>query len=426
MRDLLLAAILAGLVPMSLFRPWVGVLTWVWVSLMSPHLQAFGFMAGKPIAMLVGVATLAGIVFSKDPRRMSWSPPVVLLLLFTGWMAIVYPFSLVNTSDNLGQLEKVFKINFMTLVAVMVLHTRRQVDYLIAVVVVSLGFFGVKGGLFTLLTGGSFRVRGEGGFIGGNNEVGLALIMTVPLIYYLILITQRVWWRRGLWAMAVLNVIAALGTQSRGALLGILAMTTAFLIRSPKRAQLIIPIVVLTGFVLVFMPESWWQRMDTISSYNEDASALGRINAWMLAFNVARSNLFGGGFTLETDAIFAQYAPNPHFIAVAHSIYFQVLGQLGFIGLAIYLAFWASVLKTGRWVARNAWTPDDVALARMIEVSLIGFAVGGAFLNLAYFDGPYYLMVALVVMRYKLMGNAPRPAVLPETTASPTRNARIS
>jgi hypothetical protein len=42
------------------------------------------------------------------------------------------------------------------------------------------------------------------------------------------------------------------------------------------------------------------------------------------------------------------------------------------------------------------WAND---LARMIKVSLVGFAVGGTFLNMQYFEMPYFLMVALVGMR---------------------------
>ena len=411
MRDIALALILVVLVPMCVKHPWIGIMTWIWVSLMSPHLQTFGFMFGMPVAMLVGGATLLGVLVTKDPRRMTMNPPVALLMMFTLWMVITYFFSLVNTSENLDQLDKVLKINLMTLVAIYVISTRRQVDFVIGVLVLSLAFFGVKGGIFTILTGGGFRVRGEGGFIAGNNEVGLALIMTIPLIYYLILITQRRTLRWGLWAVALLNVVAVLGTQSRGALLGILAMTMAFVLRSPKPWRLFLPIAGVISFVLMFMPESWWQRMDTISNYQADESAMGRINAWSMAFNIAKSNFFGGGFYLETDQVFSLYAPNPNFIAVAHSIYFQVLGQHGFIGLLLYLAFWVSVIATGWWVGRNARTPNDLALARMIEISLVGFAAGGAFLNLAYFDGPYYLMVALVVLRYKLMGNEPKPYV---------------
>jgi len=409
MRDIALALVLAVLLPMALRHPWIGVMSWIWVSLMVPHALAYGFMVGKPVAMMTGGVTLLGLLISTDPKRLPFVAPVMLLILFSLWMVVTYFFSLVPSPDNLAQLDKVLKINLFTLVTILAIHTRKQVDILIAVVAFSVAFYGIKGGIFTIATGGEFRVRGEGGFLHGNNEIGLGMVMTVPLLYYFVLTQTNKWIKRALWVSIALTVAATLGTQSRGALLGLAAMTTAFILRSPHKLRLIVPIVIGLAFVLTFMPESWWERMGTISNYQQDESAMGRINAWTLAFNVATSNFFGAGFTLETDDIFQRYAPNPAFIAVAHSIYFQVLGQHGFVGLGLYLFFWIAVLWNCRWLARNARDGADLALARMIEISLIGFAVGGAFLNLAYFDGPYYLMAALVIVRHKILNNVPRP-----------------
>lgn len=419
MRDIVLALTLAVLLPMAVMHPWIGVMSWVWVSLMVPHALAYGFMVSKPVAMMTGGATLLGLVVSRDPKKLPFVVPVVLLIMFSLWMVVTYFFSLVPSSDNLAQLDKVLKINLFTLVTILAIHTRKQVDILIAVVAFSVAFYGIKGGVFTILTGGGFRVRGEGGFLHGNNEIGLGMVMTVPLLYYFLLTQPNKWIKRALWASIGLTVVATLGTQSRGALLGIAAMTTAFILRSPRKLRLVMPIFVGLIFVLAFMPDSWWERMGTISNYEQDESAMGRLNAWALAFNVASANLFGGGFTLETNDIFQRYAPNPNFIAVAHSIYFQVLGHHGFIGLGLYLSFWISVFWNCRWLARHARDSADLALARMIEISLVGFAVGGAFLNLAYFDGPYYLMAALVIVRHKILNNQPRPREL-AAAAMPT------
>lgn len=405
MRDIALALVLAVLTPLGVLHPWIGVMLWSWVSLMSPHRMAYGFMYDAPVAMLTGVVTLVGLVFSKDPKRLPLAAPLVWLGVFGAWMLICYPFSLVSTSYNWDQIDKVFKIYLMTFVAVAVIHTRRQVDWLVGVCAFSVAFFGIKGGIYTLLGGGEGRVRGYGGFIAGNNEIALALIMIVPLIYYFVTIMPRRSVKVALWGALALCVVAALGTHSRGGLLGVLGMGFAFLARSQRRLRIILPVIVLAGFIIVFMPESWWARMSTIKSYDTDESAMGRINAWTVAFNVAKENFFGGGFYLEDESIFGRYAPNPDFIAVAHSIYFQVLGQHGFVGLLLFLGFWFSAWRSCRWIAKNATSAEDQTLARMIEVSFAGFAVGGAFLNLAYFDGPYYLMAALVIIRYKLMNN---------------------
>ena len=419
MRDIVLAIVMAIITPLGLVHPWMGIMSWAFVSLASPHRQTYSYMYDAPVAMLTGVATLLGLVISKDPKRLVFRGPVVWLLLFTIWMLITFPFSLEQVPDNAEQLSKVMKIMLMNFVALTVLFARRQVDVLVAVSALSLGIYGVKGGLFTVLTGGSFRVQGLGGFLAGNNEMAVALIMTVPLLYYLTTITTRRWLRLGLFGAMFFTCVAAVGSQSRGALLAIVAMGAAFVYRSPNRSKALLPLLAIAVFIPFFMPESWWNRMDTIGTYEQDASAMGRINAWHLAWNVATHNFFGGGFFLESDAIFARYAPEPTDIHVAHSIYFQVLGQHGFVGLFLFVGMWIATWRTCRWVSKNAWSAKDQMLARMIEVSLFGYAVGGAFLNLAYYDGPYYLLIALVVIRYKLLNDKPgdtTPAV-PEEPA---------
>lgn len=261
------------------------------------------------------------------------------------------------------------------------------------------------------------RIFGPHGFIAGNNEIGLALVMTIPLLYYLQTQAPRKWIGHLMWVAIFLSAVSAVSTHSRGALLAISAMGLAFFIRSPKRGRLVLPILATLFFIVWFMPDAWWDRMDTIATYQEDESAMGRINAWILAWNVATHHFFGGGFYLESAETFLRFAPDPNFIAVAHSIYFQVLGQHGFVGLFLFLVFWISTWRTGNWIYKHSSSLADKTLVRCIEISLVGYAVGGAFLNLAYFDGPYYLMAAMVILRYKIMNNQPMPVVHPTAMA---------
>jgi len=406
MRDLALTALMAILIPIGLFHPWMGAMSWIFISLASPHRQTWGYLYDAPLAMLVVITTLLGIVISKDPKKLIIKGPIFWMALFSVWMLITYPFSLDKFSgENEAQLIKVMKIMFMNFVTIAVISNRKQIDTLIGVCALSLGIYGIKGGIFTITTGGSFRVQGLGGFLGGNNEMALALIITVPLLYYLSTITSNHWYKRGYGVAIFLTCLASIGSQSRGALIAIVTMGAAFIYRSPTRGRSLLPFLAIAIFIPLFMPESWWSRMDTIGTYDQDASAMGRINAWHLAWNVATSNFFGGGFYLESDQIFALYAPDPLDIHVAHSIYFQTLGQHGFVGLFLFLGMWFSAWRTARWISLNSPSSSDQMLARMIEVSLIGFAAGGAFLNLAYYDGPYYLMLALAILRYKIFEN---------------------
>src|SRR5208282_1672716 len=122
-------------------------------------------------------------------------------------------------------MNEVWKILLMLFVTMMLMQSKQRINQLVWVIAMSLAFYGVKGGIFTIINGGVYHVRGpEGSFIGGDNEMGLALIMTIPLLRYLQIITRNIWLRAFLAAAMILCAIATVGSQSRGALLGLCAM----------------------------------------------------------------------------------------------------------------------------------------------------------------------------------------------------------
>lgn len=398
MRDILVLGAVTAAALYALLHPYVGVLAWTWVSIMNPHRLAWSFAVNFPVAMIVGGCTLLGVVFTKDYKRLPMCAPVLVLILFMAYMCFSAAVAIVPTME---MFTRIMKILLMILVAIAVLETRKQIDLLIWVLVISIGFYGVKGGIFTILQGGSFRVWGpEGSFIEGNNEVGLAIIMTIPLMRYLQLTSPNKWVRRGMVLAMVLSALAALGTQSRGALLAIIAMTLLLWLRSDSKIISGVVIAVVSVALVAFMPSTWEERMQTIGVENMDSSALGRINAWQMAWNLAVDRPIGGGFEVITPELFARYAPVPGDIHAAHSIYFQILGEHGFPGLFLFLTLWFLVWRYASRMRQRAkadpelkWAGD---LGRMVHVSLIGYLVGGAFLSLAYFDLPYNLLVLVV------------------------------
>jgi len=122
-----------------------------------------------------------------------------------------------------------------------------------------------------------------------------------------------------------------------------------------------------------------------------------------MAYNIAKDNFFGGGFSIYSPLVYAMYAPDPTYVVSAHSIYFHMLGEHGFVGLFVYLMLWLSTWMSAGWLRKNARmdpaTEWCAQLGAMIQVSLVGFAVGGAFLSLAYFDLPYNLMALTIAAR---------------------------
>jgi probable O-glycosylation ligase (exosortase A-associated) len=266
----------------------------------------------------------------------------------------------------------------------------------------------VKGGIFTILTGGAHRVQGPlYSFIAGNNELGLALIIIIPLMRYLQLQAKGFWIRRGLAVSMFLTGIAVIGTHSRGALVGMISMGIFLLLKSRNKFLMMIPIIAITGAVLLIMPQEWHDRMSTITAEEQDASVQGRFDAWKVAFNIAKDRVLGGGFETFQYGAYLRYSDYTTEkltkTADAHSIYFEVMGEHGFIGLFMFMLLAWFTWNTGSRIRRQAegsaetrWGSD---LANMLQVSMVGYAAAGAFLGLAYFDLYYDLIAMMVICR---------------------------
>lgn len=425
MRDLIILLVFSAGALMALKRPYYGALLWVWIGVMNPHRLTWGFAYTLPLAQIAALVTVVGMLMKARTVRWPGGGPMYLLLVLTLWMGLT-TMAAILVEPSLQRYVELLKVIFMTYIIATVVRTREEIIGLVVVLAGSIGFYGIKGGIFTVLSGGSSRVWGPpDSVINGNNEMAVAMIMVVPLFYFLgqdmrlvlpgFLSAPR--WVRlikpGAVAAMVLCGIAALGSQSRGALLAISAMLAVLWWRSPKKVPLTVLFVLTIPFVLMLLPESWYARMETIGTYEEDASAMGRINAWTMAYNIAKDRITGAGFATAAQIIYSQYAPNPNFVIVAHSIYFQLLGEHGFIGLALYLIMWFTTYFMAGIVVKQAAGKPELEwagmLASMLKVSFVGFAVGGAFLSLAYWDMPYYLIVLVVVLHALVKEAAARP-----------------
>ena len=403
MRDILIIGIVLVCALIALRRPWVGVMLWTWLSIMNPHRFSYGIAYDAPLAAIAAGSTLLGMVMTRERESPFKGAPVTLLLLFMAWVTLSWLFGLSPAADY-PQWDKVMKIDLMIIVALVLLHSKRHILALAWVVTGSLALLGIKGGLFTIMSGGVYRVWGPpDSFIADNNEFALALVMTIPLLRFLQLQLSGFWARQGMTAAMVLCAASALGSQSRGALLAIGAMSVLLWWRGKSRFAGGVLIVLTWAVLVAFMPGVWSDRMDTIGDYTDDNSAMGRISAWWNAWNLAFHYPFGVGFDAARPELFARFSPYPDMVHAAHSIYFQVLGNHGFVGLAIFLVLWISTWRNAGWLRRQAesipeakWCSD---LGAMAQVSLLGFAVGGAFLSLAYFDLPYDVMVLILLSR---------------------------
>lgn len=388
---LLLVAILVGLF-MTFRWPFVGILIWEWFTLQNPHRETFGFMSSTN--MVIALVTLLAWAFSKERKTPPNSLIIWLVVIFIAWTTIGTFFAY-DTKWSFGYWDRTWKTFALGILLAATVTNRVRLQAVLWVAVISLFYYGVKGGLFTIATGGQNHVLGPAGsMINDNNQLAVALLMVLPMANYLRSQSKDKRIRLALLGGMVTTVISVIGTYSRGAFIGLLALGLLGLLRMKHRIAYLAGATIIIFFTVHFMPEKYFERMGTmnsVESVQSDQSMQGRLMAWKVAYMVAVDKFpFGAGFYgPQLPPVYHTYLPSetPH---AAHSIYFQVLGEHGFVGLGIYLALLAAIyfklyqiIRAGKRQKEKRWIAD---LGVGLQASMVVFCVSGAALSLAYYD----------------------------------------
>jgi putative inorganic carbon (hco3(-)) transporter len=405
MRDLVFSLFMLGLVPFALSRPNWAILIYAVISVMNPHRLMWGFAYDLPWAVIFG-AIMAISVFIKRNDQIFISFGIYKIpLLFVGWTVLTTFFALDNTVSEPKLLEFI-KIQISIFVTLVCLRTGKEVTQLLLALVLSLGFYAVKGSFWVVATLGAYRLQGpKESPIQDENSLAVAVLMVVPVALWLYQIAKPRWLKIILAITVGGCVVATLGTQSRGGFLTLMFVSFAYAMRTNKKLLMGSGLAISVIVGLSIMPEKYWARLQTIGEYSSDESSVGRLNAWTAAFNLANDKLTGGGFVFnQNPLIFQQYAPPNSTVLTAHSIYFQTLGEHGWIGLSLFLLMFITILvrlqiHIGR-ASRLANIPR-LELLRALQVSLMSFLLGGAFLSLAYWEFLYYMFaITLFVLKH--------------------------
>jgi probable O-glycosylation ligase (exosortase A-associated) len=423
-RSLALFLELLVLLPIVLVRPFVGVVLWSWISFMNPHRLVYGGIGlMMPWAMIIFCATIVGCVVAREPRRLPINAVTVFVALFLVMITVTSIFALAPWQDVEAKWESVFKVFLFLLVTASLLNSRERIHALVWVMVVSLAFFGIKGGGFTLIFGGANKVFGPpSSMIFDNNHLATALLVCLPLMNYLRIESRHAIIRYGFAATMVLTIFAIVGTYSRGALVALLAISAYFWLQTPNKLISGTLVVVALAVAVTFMPAGWLARMHSIEEYRHDASAMGRLEIWHVAWVMATSRpLTGAGFyATYSQPVIAAFVPGAEVRAV-HSIWLEVLAEHGFPTFFVWCGITAAgayyALRTSR-LAKNIpelqWCAN---LARMSQVSIIAYLTGGSLLSLGYWDFYFTLLVAVAaVHQHVKVALGKSIQVLPKTT----------
>lgn len=427
MRDLAMLGVMCVLVVMAIRRPLVAYLLWAWTAAFSPNYYLYGYMSSVRFNLIFACIALFSLLVANARPASDFKAQQKLLLALLVHATLCWLFGYSTNGLNSVVYEGLAKALLFCLVMPAFINDRQRLHALLVALAIGMGFHGVVEGAKFIASGGGHKVIGVAtAMISDNNHFAVGQLMIIPVLYFLYQYSSHRLARIGFLCALILATFSVMGTFSRGGFIGLSALGIWFLLSS-RRKLLSLSLVAVVALVLFqFAPDRWFDRIDTISEADQDSSFMTRVVAWKVSTMIALDNpVFGGGFhAVQALPVWSAFkdtigaldfipTPEPPIVGrAAHSIYFEVLGDMGFIGLFLFLAIWINAWRTALSIKRAAREREDLTWARdlsdMLRVSLLAYAISGAAVSMAYFELFYaYTAIIAVLEHYVLQQLSP-------------------
>lgn len=369
--------------------------------------------------LVFSVLTIGGMFVLKHRPKAEANTLTILITLFLIWTTITYITGIGNPELAGEYWLRFVKVVALYYCACVILIKKNHIDFFIWCIVLSVAFFATVEGLKLIASGGGHHIHGiPGHVLDDRNDLALAIDMSIPLVVYLRGQSQLKIIKMGLLGVIILMVLCVLGTYSRGGLVGLIVLGGVFFKEANNKFITLLALAVIMYVGSNLMPEEWFNRMDTIQNADQDASFLSRVVAWKVSFLIALDHpIIGGGIkALEYYPVWVSYAqqldqkltfidtppPDMRNARAAHSMYFQVLGDQGFVGLflflmVIYVAYRKLIKCTNKFEMKSPY----YVLAKMLKLSIVMYLVVGLALSRAYFDLSFAVFALVRVIERK-------------------------
>jgi probable O-glycosylation ligase (exosortase A-associated) len=404
MRDLVVFAIVFGALPFALVRPYYGLLLYSWLAFMRAPDLCWGPAKSFRFSLIVAAVMYGGwLLFDKRPFMRADRRNTYMLLLS---VCVTISFILAPNQESAvaNKYTEFLKVIAVAVFATAQLDTKSRVQQMVWVAMLSFAFYGVKGGVWGLLLQDARIIRGPGGLLLDNNDFSLAMVMNLPFLFYLATVEERPKVKLFLRGAFVLTIMTIALTGSRGGFLAMATACGAMVLKSRYKAIGIGTGIFGAALFFALIPQDYRDRLMSIkTAAKEDASAIGRLQAWSVALEmIADKPLFGVGFQNFVSQ-YGNYEPSPgaHLMhRVTHNSYLQIWAESGTFAFVFFLAVLFSTILLCRRLQRTIRVRDGPPwihqYAAAIEVTFYGFLMGAMFLNRAHFDF-IYMMSAIAI-----------------------------
>ena len=419
MHDLFFLAFLGALFAMGLRRPFLLILAYVYIDIVSPQRLTYYLLNTVPISLIAVVMAVGGWALADDKSGTRLAPRqvmIVALMAYCGLTTLSADFPV----DAQDKWEWVWKSLAFGAFLPFTLRTRLRIEALLLFMLLSAGTIIIVGGLNTVATrGGGYgeldlMVNNNSGMYEGST-ISMVAVAIIPLIWWLVrhgTVFPPDWRVKAFaGALSFACLLIPIGTSTRTGLvcIGLLAVLQ---LRTVKRKVLYCAGLATLGAAAVpFLPSAFTDRMSTIKTYQADESASTRIAVWGWTWDYAKQHPFGGGFyafrgnhlryELKAEDGKGGTTAAPERIATDearawHSAYFEMLGEQGYPGLVLWLAINLAGLIRMEVLRRRLRDPAAPlgwagSLAGALQSAQLVYMLGASFVGIA--SNPFFYML---------------------------------
>ncbi len=421
-------------------RVYVCALTWGWIAILTPNFFMRGFASSIPYNKLSAGVTFIALLISKEKKQFRKDSTSIFVVLFLIQMVVAQATSLTAFNAGWDIVDKFWKIAAFYFLVLSFCTTPARIHAMVIATCLGIDFDASAAGLKFFTSGGTFHSYGSPSW-GDNNHEAMIILMGIPLLTYVRAVSINRLMRIAALVGITLSVFAVVASPSRGGLIGLIICAAFGILRSRRKVPYLIAVAIFGMVILYFAGSRYTERMNTIqTAAEEDDSFIGRVRAWKISILMALDNpMTGGGLhSVAVGSVYDRYARDfdrlsfiytpgsPGVAHAAHSIYFEVLGDTGFLGLGLFLCIiLSSLLRTWRCSALAKKFPElrwAYLLSGQLQISVMVYIVTGSALSAGYYDIPYltFSLVSAVSMFVKQhVAEVKRAAAGPLKPATP-------
>lgn len=439
MLDLLLLFIFLLFFIIGLKRPYIAFMGYTWVDTIRPWQLSHGFLRGWSLSMLMTVVCLLSLLI--NIRKLRWYRSniiVALMLLFFIWITVsTFYLGPLFPMDAVKRWGFNYKVLLISILVPLAINKCRHLEALILVWLFTISFFILSIGPKAIMGGAGYGrdllIGGGNSYLAESSTLASIAVGIIPILLFIrghSILFRGIWFSQYLWIGMIINsVFTAIGSFARTGIVGFLVYVLLTVWKTKHKVLISLLILVLAFGLYQVVPDSYKARMDTIKSPTEESSAQGRILVWRWTLDFIKRYPLGGGFESyqanrgkwgNYAGGDAGYLIDDRKAKAHHSIYFNLLGDLGYPGLIIYLLILFFVFNKLRFIrvmseslhsSNASWMHF---LAKASSTTLIILHVCGAFINVAFYPFFIYFFITVTLSLEKVYYSELEQIVLSE------------